>query len=308
MRRGKRTIWLRFFGSEAKEAVNSLFSSSDLQKWCGIVPYDKKTKPNGNFKKEGNAFYCRKTPKHPWRWFCKVYKLSDVGSLRSADDVDIDTIVFDECMQTPERLKRYRGNPARDLSDIFISMKREHEVKVIFLGNKEMVFNPFLTYFGIKPLPKSWEGIRTFKNGSFAYQQIDNKQRDKNEYDKQVSSLFAGTAYGAYLYEGNYKSGVAFKRRKTPPQASGYAQLYINGQPLKISSLNGFFYVNQRIDAKRRVYADSATGKFPQEFVLVKRQKQFFIGFVNAIADNRVYYDSEATREAIQPFLQWLNI
>lgn len=308
LKHNKKTIWLRCFKKEAKEAINVFFSGRDLQNYCGVSWYDKDTNPNGNLKQNGNTFYYRKDNKRPWNWFLKVYALSDADAMRSADDVDVDTIVFDEYTKTPDKLKRYRGNIVNDLLDIYFSAKREHEVKVILLGNKEIINNPFLTYFGIKPLPKSFEGIRTYRNGSIAVQQINNEAKDTSEYDKKVKAMLQGTTYGNYIYNHDYKQEMAFRPRKTPQGATLYCQLINNTTPIRICTHNGFYYVNDRIDKNKRIYCDRLYNKYPNELLLVKRQKRFFTGLINALADNRVYYNSAKTYEALQPFLQWLAI
>ena len=309
MKHHKKTLWLRMFKKEVKEAVATFFSSQDLQRYCGIDPYDKKTNPKGNFRQIGNTFYYRPCPKSKWKWFLKVCALSDADAVRSADDVDVDTIVFDEMTKTPEKYARYRGNMVNDFIDIFFSIKREHEVRCILIGNKESINNPFLTYFGIKPLPTTFEGIRKYRAGSLVIQQINNKVDDDNsEYDKKVRALLNGTSYGNYLYKSTYKNATAFKKRKTPATASLYCQLVFNGNAFKITTNNGLFYVNNRIENTRRVYVNKPLHKYTHELNLVKRQRQLFTTFVNAVADNIVYYDSEQTYEAVIPFLQWLQV
>lgn len=311
LKHGKKTIWLRLFKKEVKEAVATFYTSKDLQKYCGISVYDKDTNKNGNFKQIGNTFYYRKKIKGKWsrwNWFLKVFALSDAGALRSADDVDTDTIVFDEFTKPVQQYKRYRGNIANDLLDIVYSIKREHAVRVILIGNKESVNNPVNTYFGIKPLPASFTGIRTYRNGSFIVQQINNVSNADTNYDKKMLSLIDGTQYGNFIIKSTYKADTGLKPRKTPPNANVYCQLYINGQPLKISVFNGLFYVNMKVDTTKRIYCDVLPHKYKQELVLVRKLKRFFDAFVNAISDNRVYYDNAQTHEAIQPFMQWLTI
>jgi len=308
LKHNKKTIWLRCFTKEKKEAVATFYSSKDLQKYCGLDPYDKDTNPNGNFKQLGNTFYYRSTPKSKWRWFLKVYALSDAGAVRSADDVDVDTIVFDEFTKTPATYRRYHGNMVNDLIDIYFSAKREHEIRVIFLGNKESINNPFFTYFGIKPLPTHYEGIRTFRGGSVAVQQINNVAKKDSDYDHKLQALLEGTQYGNYIYKQEYKQQMAFKPRKTPAGATLYCQLINNSNPIHISVYNGFYYVNDRIEKTKRIYCDQVYNKYQNELILVKRQKRFFNSFITALADNRVYYDNERTHEAIQPFIQWLSI
>lgn len=308
MKHHKKTIWLRVFKKEVKEALATFYKSADLQRYCGVSIYDKQYNPTGNLKQEGNTFYYRANSKKPWNWFLKVYCLSDADAVRSADDVDVDTIVLDEYTKTPEKLKRYRGNMVNDLIDIWFSAKREHEVKVILLGNKESINNPFFAYFGIKPLPESFEGIRTYKGGSFVVQQINNKAKDTSDFDKKVKALLSGTTYGNYIYDSQYKQQMPFKPRKMPVGATLYCQLINNSTTLRICAYNGFYYVDDKIDTSKKIYCDRIYNKYKNELLLVKRQRRFFLSLINALADNRVYFNSAKTHEAIQPFLQWLCI
>lgn len=311
LKHGKKTIWLRLFKKEVKEAVATFYSSKDLQKYCGISIYDKDTNPHGNMKQIGNTFFYRKYVHGKWtrwKWFLKVFALSDAGAMRSADDVDVDTIIFDEFTKPVEKYKRYMGNIANDFVDILFSSKREHEVKCVLIGNKESINNPIFTYFNIKPMPTSWQGVKTFRNGSFVLQQINNKEEEQSEYGQKMKALLNGTAYGNYIYKDEYKNASGFKPRKTPASAIIYCQLIFNSQPLKISVNNGFFYVNMRIDTSKRIYCDALPHKYNNELLLVRKQKRFFVAFINALADNRVYYDNAMTYEAIQPFMQWLAI
>ena len=311
LKHGKKTIWLRLFKKETKEAISTFYGSKDLQDYCGISIYDKDTNPNGNLKQNGSVFYYRRKRKGKWtrwNWFLKVFALSDAGAIRSADDVDVDTIVFDEFTKPVQKYRRYIGNIANDFLDILYSAKREHEVRCILIGNKESVNNPIFSYFNIKPLPTSFEGIKTYRHGSFVVQQINNKEETQSEYGQKMHALLNGTAYGNYIYKDAYKNEMSFKARKTPAQAVIYCQLVMQTLPLKISVNNGLFYVNMRIDTTRRVYCDALAHKYKNELLLVRKQKRFFTAFINALADNRVYYDNEQTYEAIQPFMQWLSI
>ena len=311
LKHGKKTIWLRLFKKEVKEAINTFYTSKDLQKYCGISVYDKDTNKEGNFKQIGNTCYYRVKIKNKWtrwRWFLKTFALSDADAIRSADDVDVDTIVFDEFTKPPAKYKRYHGNIANDFIDILFSAKREHQVRCILIGNKESVNNPIFTYFGIKPLPNTWEGIKAFRQGSFVVQQINNKEETTSEYGAKMNALLNGTAYGNYIYKDAYKNESTFKGRKTPSSASIYCQLMINAQLIKISVNNGLFYVNTHVDTSKRIYCDTLQHKYKNELLLVKKQKRFFLALINALADNRVYYDNAISYEAIQPFYSWLTI
>ena len=312
LKHGKKTIWLRMFKKEVKEALDTFYTSKDLQKYCGISVYDKDTNKDGNLKQQGNTFYCRQRHKNGkwgrWFWFLKVFALSDADAVRSADDVDTDTLIFDEFTKTPNKYKRYRGNMVNDFIDILFSSKREHVVKCIIIGNKESYNNPFFTYFNIKPLPTSFEGIRAFRKGSFVVQQINNMEETQSDYGKKMQDLLDGTAYGNYIYNNAYKQDAGFKPRKTPATASLYCQLIFNGQAFKISVNNGFFYINNKLDVSKRIYCDVLPHKYAHELLLVKKQKRFFGGFINALADNRVFYESALVHEGMTAFYQWLSL
>jgi len=302
-----KTLWVRTFKKEVKECVASFYSSIDLQKFCGIVPYDKDTK-EGNLKQEGNTFYYRRHKKDKWKWFLKVCAVSDSNTLRSADDVKLDTIIYDEFTTTLDKFNRYHGNVVNDFIDLFFSMKREHKVRCVFLGNKECIRNPFYVYFNIKALPMSFNGIKRFRKGSIIVQQVNNKAKNTNEYDNQVHNLLNGTSYGNYIYKSTYKNTTNIKKRKTPSNAQMYVQLDINNYPIRISVLDGNYYVNNTIDIKRRVCTLKPLNKYENEILLIKRYKSEFIGLIDALSNNTVYYDNDTTFESIQEFYTWLGL
>lgn len=307
IKRGKKTIWLRMFKEETKETISTFFASADLRKYCGVELFNPET-GKGNVKQEGKTFYYRKNDKSPWTWFIKVFTLSNPDAVRSADDVAVDTIVFDEYTKTAEKYRRYRGSIVNNFIDILFSAKREHEIRCIFLGNKEGFSNPFFRYFGITPPPNNWQGIKTYRNGSIALQQINNKAATEGDYNAKMAAALAGTSYGSYIYKSEYKAATGLKPRKTPPNALLYVQLCIKRQPLKISFLDGFYYVNRRIDESKAIYCDELPHCYKKERLLVRRQRQFFFAFIDALARNAVYYDDEITHEAMLPFVHWLAV
>lgn len=307
LKHGKKTLWLRMFRKELKECADTFYSSRNLQKYCGLSVYDKKSNPKGNLRRDGYTFYYRRNENKPWRWFLKIFAVSDPDAVRSADDVDVDTIVFDEYTKTAEKLRRYRGNVVNDFIDIWVSAKRTHAVRCILIGNKEGYNNPFFNYFGIKPPAEDWEGIRSYRGGSLVIQQINNLPSMDTEFDRKTALLLEGTAYGNYLYKSRYKASRGIKPRKTPSTATLYVQVIIKSNRLRISYLDGFFYVNQKLDHTRLVYCDVLPNKGRHERLLIKRLKPYFADFLSALSDNRVYCDSEATNEGLQAFAQWLG-
>lgn len=305
LKRGKKTIWLRRFKKEVKEAAPTFYGSADLLTFIGtLVPYNSETK-QGNFKQNGNTFYVKRGKQ--WTWFLKIVALSDANALRSADDVNIDTIVFDEFTTTPYMYTRYRGNEVQDFCDMFFSIKREHEVRVIFLGNNESAASPYLTYFGIKPLPMKFEGTRKYRHGTFLVQKINNKQREVKAYDRGIRDLFSGTTYGDYIYKDTYRTGGKLRCIKPPPDVALYVQLNWRDVEIAVKTDGYHYFCVSKIDETQPVYCNEYKHVYVRERLLVKKQKSLFAALINAFADNRVYYDTQAAFEAMLPFRQWLG-
>lgn len=305
LKRGRKTLWVRRFKKEAKEAAAKFFASADLRKFCGIEWYDPDTK-RGNCKQCGNTFYVKRGGR--WEWFLQVIALTDSANMRGVDDVKADTIVFDEYRTTPERYARYRGNEVTDFIDIFFSAKREHEIRCFFLGNKESTVDPYFAYFGLPHFPDTFEGVRTFRDGAICVQFINNKQNTKkDEYAHKVENLLRGTSYGAYIYESATKTKKAVRIKKPPAGASNYVQLFVGGQYVRVLLNDGYFYVAAGADKSKPVYCDVQTSE-ARHFLLTRRLKRFFVALENALSDGRVYYANNAAYESVVPFYKWLGI
>lgn len=303
----KKTIWVRRFRNEAAECARTFFTSRDLQKFCGIEWYQKET-DSGNVKQDGNTIYYRN--KNKWEWIIKIIALSDCKKMRSSDDVDVDTIVYDEFTTTPEKYRLYRGDEVRDFIDLYISISRQHAVRAFFLGNKESVSNPYFLYFKLPVLPLKWQGIRHFKNGTITVQQVNDYISPADNHFKRLQTLLSDTDYGDYLYKATYKNMPQLKLKKAPTTASGYAQIDWKGRPLKIvSDANAVFYISSHIDRLLPIFTDKCRHKYKNEYQLVKSEhRDAFRALVQAVSDNRIYYESHADYESIQDFYAWLGL
>lgn len=304
VKKGKKTLWIRRFKKEVKQCIKSFFKSKDLQTFCDVSFYNKETNPCGNLKLLGDTFYIKKGKK--WIDFLQVVALSDVNNIRSSDDVDIDTIVFDEYTTTPNKYRAYRGNEVTDFIDIFISIKRNHCVKCIFLGNKESINNPYFNYFGIAPPPNNFDGFKRYKKDSIIVEQHNKLNRCETKFEAQVENLLKGTPYGDYLYGSVYKVQTKNKLSKVPPNARCYVQFNFT-QPLAIYQYNDLFYITGKINNSYPIYSQNLSNKFANEKQLFNRHKRYFSSLINAISDNRIYFDSNQIAESFLIIKKWLG-
>ena len=317
-KRGKKIIWVRRTKGEASECARTFFTSRDLQKFCGIKEFvtNKKevaTTHNYAVRQIGRTIYIKRNNK--WIWFIQIIALCEYKQMRSSDDVDCDTIFFDEFTATPEKYILYRGNEAQDFIDLFISIKRHHKVTCIFSGNKESVNNPIINYFRLPTIPLKWQGIRLFKHGTIAIQQVNDGYGDKNEFDKRVDILLSGTDYGNYLNKAQYKNQPKIVIKAAPAKAIGYIQLYWRGRHINIKQntharLNEpELFISSRNDTSLTIFTDTIQRHFKRQIQLQKRiHRQYFRALEQAVSDNRIAYETYGDYENILPFYAWLGI
>ena len=301
-KRGKKTIWIRVFNDERKECARNFFSSRDLREFCGVELWSKEN-PEGNIKQEGPIFYYRKGKK--WEWFLKVISMSDRGSMRGVDDVDVDTFVFDEYNQTVAKMSHYRGSIVDDFLDIWASAEREHQVRCFFLGNRESVSSPFYTYFSIAPPFE--EGIRLWREGTVAVQWINNPLRG-TDYAERKRKLLKGTQFGSYLEKGKPKGALEMGYGKAPHGAIVYMQLHWKGRKLRIRTKGQTYYIDNMYDLGQPIYCDNPKMIFPNERILLSRQKKDLLSLQNAVAGNRIVYKNAESFESASLFFKWLGV
>lgn len=307
-KRHKKTIYVRRFKKEAKEAADSFYESVDFSNFCtGLVKFDPATK-KGNFKKRGRTFYIKRCGR--WEWFFKVAYVSDAQTFRSADDVACDLILYDEYTTTPEKYALYRGNEVEHFIDLVVTIARQHPIRCIFTGNKESHQNPYYSYLGITPPPSNFEGIKQYKGGSIVIYQRNTQLADSKNtaFQSKLSKALKGTPYGAYLFSGAYKREPKLKYYQVPRDANGYVQVRFKGELLKITTKGDYFYINDKPDASVGVLTDNVAGGNRLDIQINKRlHKTQLKDLEIAIAENRIRYNSAKTYEVAQRFFKYFN-
>lgn len=304
---GKKSIYVRRFRGEASKAAESLYQSRDVKEFCtGLKAYDPQTK-KGNFKRIGSTFYIKRNKR--WEWFLKVLPLTKFKDCRSADDVDCDTIYYDEYTTTPEKYRQYRGNEVEHFIDLCVTICRQHDIRVIFCGNKESTDNPYLKYFDITPLPDNYEGIRTYRGRTLAIEQYNTIIFDPTHFQKRLKRLLEGTTMGAFLYESKTKGTANISYKRPPKDAEGYLMLMWQGRPLRLQTKGAYFYASPNIDTTLTIFTDKTYYNLKRQRTLCKKtDRNKFAAFEKAYCNNRIIYNTPETYETVQQFAKWCGI
>lgn len=305
-KKGKKTIIVRLFRKEAEIAASQMYDSADLIQYCtDLQPYDKKTK-KGNFQKRGKTFYIKRNGK--FQWFLKIVSLSEFKNMRSADDVNCDTIIFDEYTTTPRKYRQYHGNIAEDFLDLLVTIARQHYVRAIFCGNKEAVYNPFYAYLHLPPLKDDYEGIRYHKSKSIVRQQFNKPCGKPNRFKTQLAAALKGTPYGEYLFNAKTRTQAAAKYYQAPASAKLYEQFYIQNTPLKVVCTPESFYITCKPDLSQHCYTDRLYPDLKHATIYTSDMRNKYAVLIRAFTKNKVRYESGRAQEAALGLAKMLKI
>lgn len=304
---GKKCVLIRRTKEEARQAAEDLYNDPKLIDCCrGLKIYDTETQ-KGNFKKTGKTFYIKRNGK--FDWFLKVIPLSQTKKFRGFSDERCDRILFDEYVTTERKSKHYVGNEASDLIDVFISIARQHSVKVIFCGNKENYSNPYYKYFNISPLPINFEGIRKYRGGTVIIQQYNQTRYENPQWESALKKLLSNTPYGNYLFNAQYKNSDTIVYSQAPSDAQGYAQFIFNDVKLSIKNKNEIFYVGNKPDITTYIMVDKMYPGIRWQKILTRKfARENLRAWQQAYIDNRINYENKIVMQATQKFMKWLGI
>ena len=305
-KKGKKTIIVRLFRKEAERAAEQMYDSADIKAYCtDLEPYDKKTK-KGNFKKVGKTCFIKRNG--CWQWFLKTVSLSEFKNMRSADDVNCDTIIFDEYTTTPQKYRQYHGNIAEDFLDLLVTIARQHYVRAIFCGNKEAIFNPFYAYLHLPPLKDDFEGIRYYKHNSIVRQQFNKPCGKPNRFKKQLNNALADTPYGEYLFNAKTRTQTTAKYYQAPKEARLYEQFYIQNTPLKVVCTPDLFYITCKPDLSLNCYTDRLYPELRRATIYSNDMRIKYTQLIRAFTKNKVRYESGRAQEAAAALAKMLKI
>ena len=265
-------VWVRRIKDEIIECKKEFLNN----KFFAVLKADYGNKFNKkDFSIKGNYIYYQKIP------FVYFVNLQKATSDKGIDAENIDTIVFDEFMTEDKRYNYYHGNEVHDFFKIFFTKKRTHadgtesHINIFMLGNRDSFSNPFYTYFGLPVIPLEFEGIKTFREGSIAVMQLNNKAiEDKSKYGKKLKALLRDTPLDRYL-NGNVLNNVNISFENAPKNAQIYAQFDF-GYNITFVSQNGKLYALKRVDKNKIVFTNKPLDKYKRVYVVSRDKKQLF--------------------------------
>lgn len=283
------TVWCRRFENEIKAFKGEFLNN----KFFAVLKQDYGDKfKKEDFKIQGNYALYKNIP------FVYFLNLQKAKSDKGIDAENIDTIVYDEFMTEETRYNYYRGNEVHDFFTIFMTKKRTHadgtesHVYIYMLGNRDSYTNPFYTYFGLPSIDISFDGIKTFRNGSIAVLQLNSEPlKDNSKYGKKLKSLLANTPLDTYL-NGGVINTTNMQFYEAPKNAIFYAQ-FDCGYNISFLNENGKIYAINRCDKNKIVFTDKPKDRYKNIYVVNRSKKALFAYLEICYKRNLIRYQSQ---------------
>ena len=286
-RRGRGTYWVRRTKQETKKTKKEFFDNAFFM-LTKLSPDEVRI----------NGDVAEMLIRDKWRVFCEFITMTQSRSERSAARDNFDTMILDEGQTTARARSQYPGDEITDLLDLWISKKRNYEVRLFILGNKETAVDPYANYFGVPKLPADFDGIKLCKNGSIAYEVHNWEARHVDSiFETKVKAALSGTPYGAYMYDGQSKDFGAVSIKAKPKNAVPYCNFDF-GAPVCAWITRDAVYFTPGAVKDRRVIVPALSEKYGENArVYAPYMKQNFSLLINARRLNSIYFDSEETAE-----------
>ena len=232
-----------------------------------------------------------------WYRFLQFCTLSNASDERSNDDDFYDLMILDEGKVDARKRSHYQGDEVMDLMDLYDSKRRESKMQLLILGNRESVGSPYMNFFGIRPLPVDFNGVRRYRGGTVVCAQSTKPKREAHDFDVKVKKALDGTKYGDFAYHGRAKDYDGAHLTKKPKSARYYCGFDF-GTPVTAWLNDGCVYFTYGVDNTRRIVCDKPKA-YKDTFIYTPREKTRFDTFIRARRNNAIYYDNEVTAEAI---------
>ena len=168
-----------------------------------------------------------KTDKKFKEWLIYFMPLTMSGKLKSTFDIhNIHKIIFDEYIPLDGR---YIQDEMHILLELYNSIDRErYTTKLLVLGNKVTLFNPFFNFFNLN-FDIHKRGIRTYQDGTLSVQIYANDEHRNARKKSDFMKLIKGTQYEKYMF-GDVLDMPTIRIMKIPDNAHlAYAFKTVNG-------------------------------------------------------------------------------
>ena len=203
----------------------------------------KKEFPEHEFKAEANVLYCDK------EIIGYAQPLSTASILKSDAFPDVQMIIFDEFIIDNSGTYHYLKDEVRKFLDLYETISRGRDVKVLFLSNAVSISNPYFDYFHLdKPYNGNFQKFG--KSKQILVENAVNPELTKMKQESKFGQIINGSEYSEYAYENKWLLDNFDFIEKKPQSSVYYMTLRFKGENLGVwyDLDNMIFYLSNDID------------------------------------------------------------
>lgn len=202
IKKGEQFVYVRRYNTELEEAVGTSTKQKFFEQiiTAGEFKEHKLTNTKDTFKIDGKI--------------CGyAIALSTSMILKSTSFDKVTTIIFDEFI-IDKGCYHYLPNEVESFLELYETIARLRNVKVLFLGNAISSSNPYFLYFDLSLPYNSTHKI--FKNGEILVNYIKNEKYRAVKKASRFGKLIAGTKYSEYAIDNvMFRDSNTFVKKKS---------------------------------------------------------------------------------------------
>lgn len=232
--------------------------------------------------------------------------LSNAKIEKSVSYPNVKYIIFDEFILDKGH-HHYLPDEVTAFLELYETVARLREVKVIFISNAVSINNPYFIYFGIDtPYQKSIEKYYNVE-GSYTHINKDKKQYPdiavefyENEEFIEVKNktrfggLIKGTKYGDYAVNNKMlRDSNSFIEKK--PQSRYIYTINIEGMDIGVWFDNGMFYISNDLGSNNNKFIFDVDNHDPS-YLLIDKSDFIHKRLKNAFKNSHVFFEDSKTK------------
>lgn len=182
--------------------------------------------------------------------------LSKAAQFKSVPFPDVTMIIFDEFI-IDQGLIRYLPSEVETFNEMYSTIARLRDVKVLFLSNAITYTNPYFLYYGLE-VPKN---AKIFKRGDILVQYFVNEEYVTTAQNTRFGRIIQNTEYAKYAIQNEFLRDSDALIEKLPAGSKCRAIIKIESKELGIYSTKpGIMFISSKYDktAPIKITADKS--------------------------------------------------
>lgn len=259
--------------------------------------------PKYDVKAESNTLFCKQKGQGEWEVMGYAQPLTTASVLKSDAFPKVSTIIFDEFIIDTRGAYHYLKDEVTKFLDLYETIARGRDVKVLFLSNAVSITNPYFDFFH---LDKPYNGdIQRFgATKEILVQNFVSTALQNQKKKSRFGSIISGTDYSDYAYDNDWLLDNTDFIEKKNKRCWYYVTLVYKGHNLGIwcDPVQWLYYVSEDVDLQSGNIYSVTTDDHKPNVMLFKTGRK--ISWLKRLIDS---YECGAVRYESMKLKNWFR-